>query len=487
MMNLRHVVLTALVSSVALNSYGQNSEYPVSIGVFGGPVDFIGELDRHTLFDFGGDETYFHFGGEVNLYVNPAFDFGISVATGEIGHSGDKGEFTADMTAVDFQLKYKLNNGYILKEDAKLSPYLLVGGGMTDIQGDTAIVLDNLVGQFSWGAGVSVPVTDRLAFDLRNVYRYTSSDDIDRINNGLNDLYMTVTAGLRYNLGSVKDRDGDGISDAKDLCPDDAGLEILNGCPDTDGDGVADKDDECPDLSGYPDLMGCPDADGDGIADNKDECPNEKGAAELMGCPDSDGDGIANAKDACPDVAGLAEFNGCIDSDGDGISDDKDRCPSESGSEALKGCPDTDGDSVADVDDKCPDVAGLAKNKGCPEVSQAVKEVFTKALQGIQFESGRDVIKSSSFTILNNVADIMKENPAYKLFIQGHTDSQGDDAMNQELSDRRSAAVKAYLEGKAVAGDRMRSQGYGESNPVADNGTAAGRAKNRRVEFTVEF
>ncbi|MDA0714299.1 MAG: OmpA family protein [Bacteroidetes bacterium] len=202
-----------------------------------------------------------------------------------------------------------------------------------------------------------------------------------------------------------------------------------------------------------------------------------------MGCPDSDGDGIANAKDACPDVAGLAEFNGCIDSDGDGISDDKDRCPSESGSEALKRCPDTDGDSVADVDDKCPDVAGLAKNKGCPEVSQAVKEVFTKALQGIQFESGRDVIKSSSFTILNNVADIMKENPAYKLFIQGHTDSQGDDAMNQELSDRRSAAVKAYLEGKAVAGDRMRSQGYGESNPVADNGTAAGRAKNRRVEF----
>ena len=413
--------------------------------------------------------------------------FGISVAAGQIGHSGDKGEFSADMTAVDFQLKYKLNNGYILKEDARLSPYLLVGGGMTDIQGDTAIVLDNLVGQFSWGAGVSVPVTDRLAFDLRNVYRNTSSDGIDQINGGLNDLYMTVTAGLKYSLGAVKDRDGDGISDAKDLCPDDAGSEDMNGCPDSDGDGVADMDDECPQLSGYPDLMGCPDADGDGIGDNKDECPNDKGSAELNGCPDRDGDGIADKNDACPDVAGLAEFNGCVDSDGDGVSDDKDRCPAESGTLALKGCPDTDGDSIADLDDLCPDVAGLAKNKGCPEVSQAVKEVFTKALQGIQFQSGRDVIKSSSYGILNNVADIMNENPVYKLFIQGHTDSQGDDAMNQDLSDRRAAAVKAYLEGKGVSAERMRSQGFGETKPVADNGTSAGRAQNRRVEFTVEF
>ena len=75
MMNLRHVAIGLLTSCLSFSSFGQNSDYPVSLGVFGGPVDFVGELDRHTLFDFGGDETYFHFGGEVNLYVNPAFDF----------------------------------------------------------------------------------------------------------------------------------------------------------------------------------------------------------------------------------------------------------------------------------------------------------------------------------------------------------------------------------------------------------------------------
>jgi OOP family OmpA-OmpF porin len=82
---------------------------------------------------------------------------------------------------------------------------------------------------------------------------------------------------------------------------------------------------------------------------------------------------------------------------------------------------------------------------------------------------------------------VMNDNPAYKLFIQGHTDSQGDNAMNLDLSKRRAAAVRQYLISKGIAGERMRTQGFGETRPVADNGTAAGRAKNRRVEFKVEF
>ena len=477
--------ITAL--TLVLTSFGQSSDYPVSLGVFGGPVDFIGDIDRHTVFDFGGEETYFHFGGELGLYVNPSFDFGFNVATGEIGHKGDKGAFDAKMTAVDFQLRYKLNNGYILNEKARLAPYLLAGGGITDLKGDTAIVLDNMVGQFSWGAGINVPISERLSFDLRNTYKLTSSDNVDLLNRNQNDLYMTLTAGLKLNLGAKKDRDGDGISDKDDACPDVKGLLALNGCPDTDGDGIADSEDTCPDAAGSTELMGCPDGDNDGVADKDDACPTEAGLADMGGCPDRDGDGIADKDDVCPDVAGLEEFNGCKDTDGDGLSDDKDRCPLDAGSENMKGCPDTDGDGVVDIDDKCPNVAGVGKNKGCPEVSAEVQQVFTKALQGIQFESGKDIIKSSSNGILNNVADIMAENTVYKLFIQGHTDSQGDDAMNQDLSDRRAAAVKAYLVKKGIAEDRMRSQGFGESTPVADNATAAGRAKNRRVEFTVEF
>jgi len=108
-------------------------------------------------------------------------------------------------------------------------------------------------------------------------------------------------------------------------------------------------------------------------------------------------------------------------------------------------------------------------------------------LKGIQFESGKDIIKSSSYDILHNVATIMKDNPSYKLKIDGHTDSQGDDAKNMQLSKDRAAAVKKYLIEDGVDGSRLSAFGYGETVPKATNDTAAGRAENRRVEFTVEF
>jgi len=97
------------------------------------------------------------------------------------------------------------------------------------------------------------------------------------------------------------------------------------------------------------------------------------------------------------------------------------------------------------------------------------------------------VIKRSSYGILNNVASIMNDNPTYKLVIDGHTDSQGDDAKNQVLSEKRAAAVKKYLEGKGVSASRLSSRGFGETKPKATNDTREGRATNRRVEFTVEF
>ncbi|MEP7236941.1 MAG: OmpA family protein, partial [Ferruginibacter sp.] len=80
---------------------------------------------------------------------------------------------------------------------------------------------------------------------------------------------------------------------------------------------------------------------------------------------------------------------------------------------------------------------------------------------------------------------ILNENPTFKVQIDGHTDSQGGDDYNQKLSDERAASVKAYLMSKGIAEGRLSSAGYGESKPVADNKTAAGRAKNRRVEMTL--
>ena len=184
---------------------------------------------------------------------------------------------------------------------------------------------------------------------------------------------------------------------------------------------------------------------------------------------------------------GLSINFGGKDTDGDSVYDKKDACPEVPGLEEFNGCPDTDKDGIADNVDKCPTIPGVESNMGCPEIAEETKEVFQKALKGIQFESGRDVIKTRSYGILNNVADIMNENPEYKLTIDGHTDAQGDDATNMLLSEKRAAAVKAYLIKKGIDAGRLTSRGFGETKPKDTNDTREGRANNRRVEFTVKF
>jgi hypothetical protein len=173
------------------------------------------------------------------------------------------------------------------------------------------------------------------------------------------------------------DRDGDGVADEPDACPDEPGPVLAAGCPDADGDGVTDGEDSCPDEAGLLEYDGCPmtdDRDLDGIADDDDECPDESGTLVTEGCPDVDGDSIPDHADACPEEPGAflaAAGDGCpalsaTDRDGDGIPDGEDECPDEGGSPLTDGCSDGDGDGVADGDDDCPDQPGLAGAEGCP-------------------------------------------------------------------------------------------------------------------------
>jgi outer membrane protein OmpA-like peptidoglycan-associated protein len=129
----------------------------------------------------------------------------------------------------------------------------------------------------------------------------------------------------------------------------------------------------------------------------------------------------------------------------------------------------------------------VASNNGCPEIKQETKQLFKKALNGIQFETGKSKILKSSYSILNDIAKTMKDNPDYKLYIKGHTDNVGDAQMNLKLSQDRAEEVLKYLKDKGVEADRMHSEGFGDTRPVAPNDTNANRAKNRRVEFEVEF
>lgn len=307
------------------------------------------------------------------------------------------------------------------------------------------------------------------------------------------------------------DRDGDGINDDVDQCPDEPEdidtFQDEDGCPDPDNDGdtVLDVDDKCPLQPGDPANQGCPaqDRDGDGIADPVDQCPDlpedVDGNEDQDGCPeeenvDSDGDGILDRDDKCPtepeDKDQFEDEDGCPDPDNDQdtVLDIVDACPLQPGAPSNNGCPvqDRDGDGVTDDVDACPDVPGKPP-RGCPRKVLVVKT--DKAIQikkQIRFDTGKATIKGRiSFEILDQVGAVLKSNPDIKVVIEGHTDSRGSAAYNLKLSDARAHSVRDALVERGVASGRLEAIGYGESRPISSNKSRRGRAANRRVEFNI--
>ncbi|MEC7265013.1 MAG: DUF5723 family protein, partial [Bacteroidota bacterium] len=271
-----------------------------------------------------------------------------------------------------------------------------------------------------------------------------------------------------------------------------AGIKVpiyQNKLKDKDGDGLKDDVDGCPEIPGPVENNGCPwkDTDGDGILDKDDDCPNEAGPKENYGCPwqDSDGDGVLDKDDDCPNIPGLVGFNGCPDTDGDGIIDQNDRCPNEPGSKENKGCPDTDGDTLVDLDDECPTVAGPVSNKGCPEVTVAVQKQLNEYAKTILFDTGKATIKPESVTVMVDIIQILNEYPNAKFTVEGHTDSVGSNESNQKLSEARANSVRDFLINEGISGARLTAIGYGEEKPIASNTTSLGRKQNRRVEINL--
>jgi outer membrane protein OmpA-like peptidoglycan-associated protein len=245
------------------------------------------------------------------------------------------------------------------------------------------------------------------------------------------------------------------------------------------------------------------DKDEDGVIDKLDGCPKEAGPIENNGCPwgDKDEDSVLDNVDKCPEQPGPKENKGCPwgDKDGDSVLDNVDECPEQAGPQENKGCPwpDTDKDGVLDKDDECVGVVGTVANNGCPEEVEIVvpqpKPVVTKEVQKtlnnyaktILFNSGKSSIKSESDQVLMEIVKILQDYPNAKFSIEGHTDSVGNNASNQRLSEERASAVMTFLIQKGIASKRLRSSGYGETKPVAGNETKVGRAKNRRVEINL--
>ena len=141
--------------------------------------------------------------------------------------------------------------------------------------------------------------------------------------------------------------------------------------------------------------------------------------------------------------------------------------------------PDSDGDSVPDSRDNCPGTLPGAKvdAHGC------IIDAQTITFNTISFETGSARLTYSSRQALKPVAKSFSNQHDLKIEIAGHTDSQGPAQANMALSQKRAEAVRAFLIEQGVDGSRLTAKGYGETEPVAENDTAAGRAMNRRVEF----
>lgn len=206
--------------------------------------------------------------------------------------------------------------------------------------------------------------------------------------------------------------------------------------------------------------------------------------------PDRDKDGVRNADDACPDIAGTVANKGCplVDADADGIENKEDKCPTVKGVARYDGCPvpDTDKDGVNDEEDKCPNEIGLVKNQGCPEIDKAIVEKVSYAARQIQFEFRSDELTPSSLPVLNDIVQILKENPYLKIIVEGHTSNDGSAEANLKLSQNRAGRVKQYLVTQGVAESRITAVGYGSSRPLKPGDTEEEKAVNRRVEMKLQ-
>lgn len=238
---------------------------------------------------------------------------------------------------------------------------------------------------------------------------------------------------------------------------------------DGDNDGIADADDQCPNTrSGVVvDRSGCAvDSDFDGVPDGLDDCPGTPGRAkdrvDVSGCPiDTDFDGIPDYRDNCPEspVGGAVDTTGCpIDSDGDGVPDGLDDCPN-----TLVG---------VDVD-----------VHGCIDLSMLAEPMVLN----IDYISGSFEVDPKTKERLKSLARILVFVEEVKIEINGYTDNIGLATANRKLSEKRAGRVRDFLASQGVGPERMKVFGRGETNFVASNETAAGRARNRRVELIFYF
>ena len=461
---MKKLVFLCVAIAFTFNSRAQTEDKKWNVGLHAGVTQYSGDLGRDW---YKTDNNMYGFGGlSVSRYLGKLFDVNLLLSKGTMGYNNNQtAGFRSDFNAASINLRFNM-----VAPEYIIRPYVFAGVG--------AILFDNQVNFHqekydfmlpSAGGGINIRLTPVVMLNLQETFMFSNHDGRDGIDNAegnmeKKDSYVTHMVGLTFNMGNSVDTDEDGVSDKNDTCP---------GTP----------------VGVVVDKMGCPvDKDADGVPDYMDNCPDTSGSKMLNGCPDRDNDGVEDSKDQCPDQAGTVTLNGCPDSDMDGVADKNDQCANTKLGTKVdsKGCPmDADKDGVSDLEDDCPSIAGPVSNKGCPEVTVEVIEKLKIQARSVFFNSGKSTFKTgdaATITSLNAMREILVNYPNAKFSIEGHTDSDGSDQLNQKLSEDRANAVRNALIEKGVKAENLTAVGFGESKPVATNKTKAGKAQNRRTE-----
>ncbi|HEY6193161.1 MAG TPA: OmpA family protein [Bacteroidota bacterium] len=493
--------LTLLCGLAVVRTDAQEFKNALGVGMDFGVGVPVTDINDHGRYPFG--RAFLRF------YPEQHFAMEAGLGLGALEAEADGNFFSTAIYPIDARLLLQpLRQG-------KLQPYAFAGVGIVyfnPVDKADAPLLRNSRDEYRrvtpfvpLGAGAEYLVSDVTSVGLRGTYNYTLTDNLDDIKVGGNDSYWSVTMTIFAFLEAPNnDLDGDGLTNSEEKV---LGTDPRN--PDTDGDGLRDGEE----VHVYKTDPLKKDTDGDGLTDGEEVLKYHTDPLNK----DTDGDGLTDGEEVLKygtdplnkdtDGDGLTDGDEVLkyhtdplkkDTDGDGLTD---------GDEVLKYHTDplnrdTDGDTLTDGDEvlkyhtnpleKDTDHGGMPDGKEVqlglnpldPKDDVVIVDVGEKiVLEGVNFETAKTTLLPGAKKILDQVASALQAYPSAEVAIYGHTDNVGGAKYNMNLSLGRANSVKAYLVSKGVAAARISTKGYGYTKPVADNATAEGRAKNRRIEF----